>query len=125
MTYLVDTDILIDYLRGHANAIAVIEENSNDLCLSVINVAELYQGVRSAKEQKKLADTLSAFIVLPITMEIATLGGTFSSKFRASHGAGLADCLIAATAHLHDLTLQTLNSKHYPMLRHVEVPYKK
>jgi len=125
MTYLVDTDILIDYLRGHANAIAVIEENSNDLCLSVINVAELYQGVRSAKEQKKLADTLSAFIVLPITMEIATLGGTFSSKFRASHGAGLAHCLIAATAHLHDLTLQTLNSKHYPMLRHVEVPYKK
>lgn len=125
MPFLIDTDILIDYLRGHTAAVTTIEENIHDLYLSVMNVAELHQGVRSEKERQKLTSTLAAFTILPITAEIAVLGGTFSGKYRASHGAGLADCLIAATAHLHDLTLRTLNSKHYPMLEHIEVPYKK
>jgi len=125
MSYLVDTDILIDYLRGHASGITAIEQHHRDLYLSVINVAELYQGTRHEKERQKLASTLAAFTILPITSEIAVLGGMFSAKYRASHGARLADCLIAATAHLHDLTLQTLNAKHYPMLKRVEVPYKK
>lgn len=125
MSFLIDTDILIDYLRGHTVAIVTIEENIHDLYLSVMNVAELHQGIRNEKERQKLTSTLAAFTILPITAEIATLGGTFSAKYRASHGAGLADCLIAATVHLHDLTLWTLNSKHYPMLQDVEVPYKK
>jgi predicted nucleic acid-binding protein len=42
-----------------------------------------------------------------------------------SHGCGLADCLVAATAQLHGLTLATLNSKHLPMLQDVRVPYQK
>lgn len=125
MPYLVDTDILIDYLRGYAPAITALEQDTHDLYLSVMNVAELYQGTRHEKECQKLASTLSAFIILPMTAEIAVLGGKFSAKYKASHDAGLVDCLIAATAHLHDLTLRTLNSKHYPMLEHIEVPYKK
>ncbi|MEI6416479.1 MAG: type II toxin-antitoxin system VapC family toxin, partial [Verrucomicrobiota bacterium] len=123
--YLIDTDILIDYLRDHASAVTSIENNLNDLYLSVMNVAELYQGVRNDKERKNLASMLSIFTILPITLEIATQGGTYSSKYRASHGSGLADCLIAATVDLHGLTLRTLNVKHYPMLQEVEVPYKK
>ena len=125
MDYLIDSDILIDYLRGHTSAVTTIEENIHELYLSVMNAAELHQGIRNEKERQKLISTLRAFTILPITAEIATLGRTFSAKYRASHGAGLADCLIAATAHLHDLTLRTLNSKHYPMLERIEVPYKK
>lgn len=124
-SYLIDTDILIDYLRNHPLAITAIEEEINDLYLSTINVAELYQGIRNEKEKKKLACTLSAFTVLPITMEIAVLGGSYSAQYRASHGTGLADSLIAATAKIHGLFLKTLNAKHYPMCDQIEVPYKK
>ncbi len=125
MAYLIDTDILIDYLRDNASAVASIENNLNDLYLSVMNVAELYQGVRNEKERKNLISMLSVFTILPITLEIATQGGIYFSKYRTSHGSGLADCLIAATVDLHGLTLRTLNAKHYPMLEQVEVPYKK
>ncbi len=109
MAYLIDTDILIDYLRGNASAVASVENNLNDLYLSVMNVAELHQGVRTEKERKNLISMLSAFTILPITLEIATQGGIYSSKYRASHGSGLADCLIAATVALHDLTLRTFS----------------
>jgi hypothetical protein len=56
---------------------------------------------------------------------IAERGGLFSRDYRASHGCGLADCLIAATADLHGLSLVTLNAKHFPMLHDVETPYRK
>ena len=125
MEHLIDTDILIDYLRGLPKAIAVVEEQTSEAYLSVMNVAELYQGIRNEKERSHLEVTLSAFTILPITVDIATQGGLYSCKYRASHGSGLADCLIAATAEAHGLIVQTLNAKHYPMLKKINVPYKK
>lgn len=125
MSYLIDTDILIDYLRGLPKAIEVIENEAAEASLSVMNVTELYQGIRNEKERLKLASTLSAFTILPITTEIAVQGGVYSAHYRVSHGSGLADCLIAATANEHGLILQTLHAEHYPMLSKVNVPYKK
>jgi predicted nucleic acid-binding protein len=125
MAKLIDTDILIDYLRGHEPAVTFVEAYAAETCISAMNVAELYQGIRNGKEQAKLAKMLTALTVLPITPEIAELGGLFSRDFRSSHGCGLADCLIAATADLHGLMLVTLNAKHFPMLKTKETPYQK
>ncbi len=125
MAYLFDTDILIDYLRGYPAAIELIEAHITEAYLSVMNVAELYQGVREGNERTKLRATISAFTILPITQDIAEQGGLFSRDYRDSHGCGLADCLIAATVDSHGLTLQTLNDKHYPMIKAMVMPYKK
>ena len=125
MAYLFDTDILIDYLRGYPDAITLVEAYITEGYLSVMNIAELYQGVREGVERTKLASTLSAFTILPITPDIAEQGGLFSRDYRASHGCGLADCLIAATVNTYGLVLSTLNDKHYPMIQAVEVPYTK
>ena len=125
MAILIDTDILIDYLRGINSAILFVEEHSAEAHVSAINIAELYQGVRAGIEQVKLAKTLTAMTCLPTTSETAELAGLFSRDFRPSHGCGLADCLVAGTAQLHGLSLATLNSKHFPMLKDVIVPYQK
>lgn len=125
MAKLIDTDVLIDYLRGHEAAVEFVETHAGEACISAMNVAELYQGIRNGKEQAKLSKMLTAMTALPITPEIAELGGLFSRDFRTSHGCGLADCLIAATADLHGLTLVTLNAKHFPMLKTKETPYRK
>lgn len=125
MGKLLDTDLLIDYLRGHPEAVSFAEANIAEVCISAMNIAELYQGVRNGDEQTKLEKMISAMTCLPITSGIAERGGLFSRDYRASHGCGLADCLIAATADLHGLSLVTLNAKHYPMLRDVETPYHK
>lgn len=125
MAYLFDTDILIDYLRGYSEAVAVIETHISEAYISVMTVAELYQGVRDGEERTKLAATVSAFTILSITTDIAEQGGLFSRDYRVTHGCGLADCIIAATADSHGLVLSTLNEKHYPMIRTIDVPYRK
>lgn len=122
---LVDTDILIDFLRGRAEAIDFLERHVDDLHVSAVTVAELYQGVREGRERTRLSATLSALTVLPLTEEIAENAGLLRRDFRASTGCGLADCLIAATAFQHRMALATLNAKHFGMLKEVVVPYKK
>ena len=122
---LVDTDVMIDFLRGRAEAIEFLELQIENLHVSVVTIAELYQGVREGHERSKLATTLSAMMALPLTEEIAELAGLFRRDFRAKIGCGLADCMIAATASYHGLSLATLNAKHFGMLSDVIVPYEK
>lgn len=122
---LIDTDILIDYLRGHPSAVSFIEQNIDDLVVSAVSVAELYQGVREGHERTKLSRMISALTVLPLTQEIAETAGLFRRDYRDSIGCGLADCMIAATASEHHLALATLNDKHFRMLSSVTKPYIK
>jgi len=122
---LIDTDILIDYLRGHPSAVSFIEQNIDDLVLSAVSIAELYQGVREGHERTKLSRMISALTVLPLTLEIAETAGLFRRDYRDSIGCGLADCMIAATASEHHLALATLNDKHFRMLSSVTKPYIK
>ena len=122
---LIDTDILIDYLRGHPSAVSFIEQNIDDLVVSAVSVAELYQGVREGHERTKLSRMISALTVLPLTQEIAETAGLFRRDYRDGIGCGLADCMIAATASEHHLALATLNDKHFRMLSSVTKPYLK
>lgn len=122
MADLFDTDVLIEYLRGEDNAVSFVEDRVDEACISVITVAEIYQGARD-HEESLIASTLSAFRVLPLTFDIAKVAGLYSRDYRQSHGCGLADCLIAATAASHGLTLQTFNRRHFPMLTDVNVPF--
>ena len=125
MKSLVDTDVLIDYLRGHPKAVEYLEANVNEVAISAVSVAELFQGVREGQERQKLSTTLSALVVLPLTEEIAEVAGLYRRDFRVSTGCGLADCMIAATAAHHGLELVTLNGKHFTMLERVTTPYLK
>lgn len=120
---LLDTDILIDYLRDRPEAVAYIDNLNEDLCISVITAAELYAGVREGAERAKLDTFLLAFLVIPIDAEIAVRGGLLRRDFGKSHGTGLADALIAATALVRQLRLVGLNRKHFPMLPDMLSPY--
>ena len=46
---LLDTDVLVDYLRGRTEAAAYLEARTEPLLISAITVAELFAGVRGAK----------------------------------------------------------------------------
>ncbi|GAB6064882.1 PIN domain-containing protein [Deferrisoma palaeochoriense] len=61
--FLVDTDVLVDYLRGLEAAAEWLESAEGDLSVSVITVAELFAGVRNETEQETLGDFLKAFTV--------------------------------------------------------------
>jgi predicted nucleic acid-binding protein len=121
---LLDTDVIVDYLRGEAEGLDYVEGRTETLLLSSISVAELYAGVREGRERTSLAAFLFAFELVPVTREIAERGGLWRRDFGRSHNTGLADALIAATAEAAGAQLVTLNRKHFPMLR-VVVPYQK
>jgi predicted nucleic acid-binding protein len=122
---LLDTDVLVDYLRGRTEAVTYLESLTEVLSTSAITVAELYAGVRDGPERTKLDAFLSAFDLVPVEQEIALKGGLYRRDYGKSHNMGLGDALIAATAEVQGLTLVTLNKKHFPMLADVIVPYVK
>lgn len=122
---LVDTDVLVDYFRGHEKAVAFVKKFSAQIILSPIVIAELYAGVKGSEEQTILNNFISLFRVIPVTAQIAQTAGIFRRDFGKSHGVGLADAIIAATVCAENATLKTLNVRHYPMLDDVKAAYQK
>jgi len=122
---LLDTDILVDFFRGHSKAVAFVNTHSARIILSSIVVAELYAGVKADAEQAALDNFVSLFRVVPVTTEISKAGGLYKRDYSKSHGVGLADAILAATAEAENAELKTLNTKHYPMLKDLRPAYNK
>jgi predicted nucleic acid-binding protein len=122
-SYLIDTDVLIDYLRGDHRAARFLEDLKGDLFVSSITVAELYSGVRNVEEERALDEFLLAFQVVEVDQQIAKSGGPYRHQFSKSHGTGLADALIAASAEARHAILVSLNRRHFPMAKGMKVPY--
>jgi len=122
--FLLDTDVLIDFLRGVPPAVEWLEQLQARPLISVITIAELRAGMKSG-EEPVLERLIEAVMTCEITPGIARLGGDFRRRFGPSHGAGLADALIAATSVTRNARLVTLNVRHFPMLEDVHRPYEK
>jgi hypothetical protein len=122
---LIDTDVLIDYLRGYSKAVHYLENVRDSLLLSSITVAELYAGIKNEEEENALTPFLQLFQIISVDEKIAAMGGYLRRDYGKSHGTGLADALIAATALSHKARLITLNTRHYPMVDNAVAPYKK
>lgn len=125
--WLIDTDVLVDYLRGHPKAAKFLDEIviNSKLYVSSITIAELYAGVREGKERPILEQFLQIFEVINIDNKIAQTGGLYRRDYGKKQGVGLADAIIAASADYCAAQLVTLNKKHYPMLEKIYVPYVK
>lgn len=122
---LIDTDVLIDYLRDQAESVTYLEGLTPPLSVSAVTVAELYAGVRDGAERAVLDQFIDSFQVVAVDKEIAIRAGVIRRDFGKSHGTGLADAIIAATAEVQQANLVTLNNKHFQMLKDVMVPYQK
>ena len=122
---LLDTNIIIDFLRGKGEAIDFFQSlpGDNQLCISTITATELYAGVKGKKEEESINLLLEGYTIHPVSFSIAKQGGLIKKKFGPSHGIGIADGVIAATAIEHKAKLVTLNVKHFPMVNNKEAPY--
>ena len=122
---LIDTDVLINYLRGYPDSVSYVEAQQGRLLISVVTVAELYAGIREGSERSRLERFLRAFDIIPLDQRLAVQGGLYRRDYSKSHNVGLADALIAATATQWQVPFVTLNRRHFPMLQDVIVPYHK
>lgn len=104
---------------------AFINTHHVRIILSAIVVAELYAGVKGDAEQAALREFVSLFRVVPVNAEIGRAGGLYKRDYGKSHGVGLADAILAATAEAENAELKTLNIKHFPMLKGLRPAYNK
>jgi hypothetical protein len=123
---LVDSDVLIAHLRGVEQAHAWLRQarTAGPVAVSVVSIAELTGGMRSA-ERREVWSLLGSLRAEPVTELVARRAGEFMRQYRRSHsGIGLADYLIAATAELRGQTLATLNVRHFPMFTELRRPFE-
>lgn len=119
---LVDTDVLIWYLRGKERAYEAIE-SLNGFSISVITYMELVQGMRNKQELNSFRQALRRWNaeVIYVSEEISAKAMFYVEQHFLSHSLELADALIGASAISHGIPLLTGNEKHYRMLRDLEL----
>ncbi len=119
LEYLVDTDWVIHYLNGQSHIVARLDGlKAAGLALSVISLAELYEGVYASTDpegnERALRDFLAGVAVLGVDTGICQRFGRERAKLRrAGRLIGDFDLLLACTCLRHDLTLLTGNLRHF------------
>ncbi len=125
MSPLVDTSILVDYLRGHESAASLLERERGDgtLHASEITRLEVLARMRPA-EETATRSLLSALVWHPVDAQVAEVAGALGRRWLASHHPiDSAELAIAATAQLNDFRLLTRNVRHFPMFAGLSSPY--
>jgi predicted nucleic acid-binding protein len=119
---IIDTDVLIWYLKGNEKAYQFIE-NSTEFFISVVTYMELVQGMRNKKELNTFRKALHAWNtqILYISEEISAKAMFYVEQHFLSHSLQLADALIGATAIAHGTPLLTGNDKHYKILKDIQI----
>lgn len=117
MLYLLDTTVLIDFLRG-APAVDRIDEvldRGDRLCTSAINVEELSRGALPA-DRERVASLVQGLGVVPLGAHEGWQAGEWRRSY-AERGTTFsqADCLIGAAALTARARLATGNPKDFPM----------
>jgi predicted nucleic acid-binding protein len=113
---LLDTDIVIDFLRRRDYARKLLENWAGEglLAISTLTHLEIYQGMKAGEEEatNTFLDGLTSVTVdVPIARRAGRMLGELRSKGMT---AGIADSIIAATALQLGTPLLTNNVEHYP-----------
>jgi predicted nucleic acid-binding protein len=121
-TMLVDTDVLIWYMRGNRHALKVIED-LNRFSISVITYMELVQGMRNKSELGEFRKALRQWkaTILFINEEISAKAMFFVERHFLGHAMQIADAHIAATAMVNAYPILTANDKHYRVIKEIDL----
>jgi len=119
---IIDTDILVWYLRGNEQARNIVEINV-PFSVSVITYMELIQGMRNKDEFRMFQKQIQRWNnrIIQIDTEISARAMFYVQEYALNHSMMLSDALIAATAVQNSETLLTANDKHYRFVPNIEL----
>jgi predicted nucleic acid-binding protein len=119
---IIDTDVLIWYMRGNERAYQLIEKLT-EFNISVITYMELVQGMRNKNELNSLRKALHVWNtkILYLSEEISAKAMFLVEQHYLSHSLKLADALIGSTAIHYGLPLVTANDKHYKIIKGLNI----
>jgi tRNA(fMet)-specific endonuclease VapC len=119
MSYLVDTDWIVEYLKGRQPATGTLEALRHEgLAVSLITYGEIYEGIYRGRDALQHEVIFLRFLrrvrVLPLNRAIMRAFAQIRGELRSQgQHIGDLDTLIAATSLHHDLTLITHNTHHF------------
>lgn len=126
MTYLLDTDVVVEFLKGRQRAIEALRQRlSEPFVLSIITFAEVYEGIYYGTDPKHNDAVFRRFLK---GVDVIGINRTVARRYAVIRGdlrkrgelVPQPDLLIAATAIEYDLALLTGNVKDFariPLLR--------
>jgi predicted nucleic acid-binding protein len=119
---LIDTDVLIWYLRGNENAQKIVEANI-PFKISAVTYFELMQGMKNKSELKILQKFLKtrAIEIIQINENISSRAMFLIEDYCLSHSMEMGDALIAATTLENQEILLTANDRHYNYIPNLQV----
>lgn len=123
--YVLDTDILIDVLRGHKLAITWFTTLREVPNIPGFVVMELIQNAKNKQEVNQVFKLIAPLPIIWLTEINCNNALVDFSKYSLSDGIGLLDALIAHCAIGKNATLCTFNIKHYRVIPNLKIaqPY--
>jgi len=127
MKYLIDTDWVIDHLSGIEKIKKKLEELAPEgLALSIVSLAELYEGVFYSRNPEKSEKTLKEFLpgisIIGIDEETCRIFGKERGRLRKKGKIiGDFDLLIASTCLHYNLMFLTNNIDHFKRVENLKI----
>ena len=127
MKYLVDSDVVADYLGAKPHAIDLLSAlPKEEIAVSLVTVGEIYEGIYYGRDPQKAEVIFRQFLrlaeALPLTQTIMQRFAQIRGELRRKGQIiGDFDMLIAATALHHDLLVVTRNTKDYQRIPHLQL----
>ena len=123
--YLLDTSIVIEYTKGNKRVVEMINNLEGEIVSSYVVLSELYEGIFRSKnevEQRILGFFDSLDKVIGINKQISKIFGKVRSDLK-ERGEVIEDLdiLVASTCMANDLSLITLNGKHFKRIEGLKV----
>jgi predicted nucleic acid-binding protein len=128
---IVDTDILIDYLRGKEKAAKLIDryKQTESIETTDINVFELYHGAYkvsgSTKKVSKLKGFLNKIRVHSTSEDSMEMAGKLAAELeKDGEKIGAKDVLVSSIALVENKKVLTRNKKHFRKIDDLEIVEK-
>ncbi|MGA7524716.1 MAG: type II toxin-antitoxin system VapC family toxin [Acidobacteriaceae bacterium] len=118
MTVLIDSDVLIEILRGRDAELfdrwLELSDSEAIAMVSPVSFAEIWAGARP-QEHAAIGALFRSLTCASIDEAIGRRAGDLLREYAGSHSVKLADAMIAASAMHYRAALWTRNRKHFPM----------
>ena len=119
---ILDTDVLIWFLRGNQKATDFILK-AMPFSISIVTYMELVHGMRDKRELSKMKKAFAEMEVevLPLSESISLRAADYVEMYALSHSMEMADALVAGTCMEHNEILATANDKHYKVVEGLQM----